>query len=380
MRFSLASPYEAAVLLAVLLTPLHVSAGIRCDLIRVDDVNFDLSKLGGPHSVVTSQWHPPTYTNTSYTLDICKPLKRKGNVEKGDECPNGTQVCAIQRRVKPNDDHTDILEVIPIAGELKDHGGGSLDAKFERLKSSDSNTDSGKEGLRIILNGGKYPLNEKTKRMQKAVIEFICDKEKTGLEGETVPEDLYEATKRKLRAREDAKEGDDKKEGDKKDDEKKDDGKEGDGKEGDGDGNTDDGTERQITKPDSALLWNSYGKADKDDVDVLRLTWHTKYACEDAYKNPDNDGDKGGDADKPKEDVSSGWGFFTWFILIAFLAIAAYLIFGSWLNYNRYGARGWDLLPHGDTIRDIPYILKDLARSLLNTVQGSGTRGGYSAL
>lgn len=63
-----------------------------------------------------------------------------------------------------------------------------------------------------------------------------------------------------------------------------------------------------------------------------------------------------------------------------FMVIAAYLIFGSWLNYTRYGARGWDLVPHGDTIRDVPYLMKDLLRSVLNSVQGSGTRGGYSAV
>ena len=75
---------------------------------------------------------------------------------------------------------------------------------------------------------------------------------------------------------------------------------------------------------------------------------------------------------------------FCWAPLIfqrsAFLAIAAYLIFGSWLNYTRYGARGWDLVPHGDTIRDVPYLLKDWTRSVLNTVQGTGSRGGYSAV
>lgn len=63
-----------------------------------------------------------------------------------------------------------------------------------------------------------------------------------------------------------------------------------------------------------------------------------------------------------------------------FLAIAAYLIFGSWLNYNRYGARGWDLLPHGDTIRDIPYFAKDIARKVMGSVQGGGSRGGYAAV
>ena len=67
-------------------------------------------------------------------------------------------------------------------------------------------------------------------------------------------------------------------------------------------------------------------------------------------------------------------------ICSVFLAAAAYLIFGSWLNYNRYGARGWDLLPHGDTIRDVPYILQDWGRKVVDTVQGGGSRGGYSAV
>lgn len=64
----------------------------------------------------------------------------------------------------------------------------------------------------------------------------------------------------------------------------------------------------------------------------------------------------------------------------AFMSIATYLIFGSWLNYNRYGARGWDLLPHGDTIRDVPYLIKDWSRRVFNTVQDSGSRGGYAAV
>lgn len=63
-----------------------------------------------------------------------------------------------------------------------------------------------------------------------------------------------------------------------------------------------------------------------------------------------------------------------------FLAVAAYLIFGSWLNYNRYSARGWDLVPHSETLRDIPYIFKDWMRRVVNTLQGGGSRGGYSAV
>lgn len=42
-------------------------------------------------------------------------------------------------------------------------------------------SDVNKEGVRVELHGGVYPpLGEK----QKAVVEFICDKDKTGLEGQ----------------------------------------------------------------------------------------------------------------------------------------------------------------------------------------------------
>lgn len=63
-----------------------------------------------------------------------------------------------------------------------------------------------------------------------------------------------------------------------------------------------------------------------------------------------------------------------------FMGIAAYLIFGSWLNYNRYSARGWDVLPHSDTIQDLPYLFRDWMRRVINTIQGGGSRGGYSAV
>lgn len=63
-----------------------------------------------------------------------------------------------------------------------------------------------------------------------------------------------------------------------------------------------------------------------------------------------------------------------------FLLIASYLIFGSWLNYSRHGARGWDLLPHGDTIRDVPYLFKEWARNVISMVRGGGNRGGYNTV
>ncbi len=96
MKPSSVSPLPAAampdllVLLLLLAAPLRASAMLRCDHIQADGQKFDLSKLKGPHSVVTIEKTPDITWNSTYTLDLCGPLKRKGDVKKGDECPNGT--------------------------------------------------------------------------------------------------------------------------------------------------------------------------------------------------------------------------------------------------------------------------------------------------
>lgn len=338
------------VLLTALLGASSASAMLDCNKIVASEHTFDLSKLGGPHSVVTSRLEPITglHHNRTYTLDVCGNLKKSGDAKPNEECPNGTRVCAIKRVIGDKSDQ--ITEVIPIAGSLENHGGTAFDYDVTRLKTSDSNSDSKKEGLRLVLKGGRYENRE-----QRAVIEFLCNRNHTGLEGEWEAEDKYESGSK--RKRED-------KDGDKKD-----------GDDSDKDKGGDDGSheevEHQLKKDGASLIWESYG-AEKE-ADILRLTWHTKYACE--KRDDDNDVE---DPEAPPR--SGGWGFFTWLFIIGFLGTAAYLIFGSWLNYNRYGARGWDLLPHGDSIRDVPYLLKDWVRRVLNTVQGAGSRGGYSAV
>lgn len=225
----------------------------------------------------------------------------------------------------PEQKHVEVENVIPVAGNFDSSTGKSLDPKVTRLKEQDVNAD----GLQIEFNGGYY-----NKRKQRAVIQLQCDKERTGNE------------ERRKRKRDDK--------------------------------------EEEEEPSTSSLTFVSYGPVEgKEQMDVVRFNWRTKYACEDYA-----------DSDEAKK---TGWGLFTWFILMynlplplvdvhtdrcdsAFLGIAAYLIFGSWLNYNRYGARGWDLLPHGDTIRDIPYLFKDFSRKVVETVSGGGSRGGYSAV
>jgi hypothetical protein len=316
------------------LGPLSVSGAspLRCGELEVEGHKFDFSALKGPHTVTTSEFHPPTYSNTTYTLDLCAYLKRKDDVKKGDACPSSTRgesfppgadpslrtdvtlshmafctdlnvpflrrtVCAIKHLVDPRKDPKDgdsVEAVIPIAGDLADHGGKAFDFNATRLKSSDSAAESKREGVRIVLKGGVYEGRE-----QKAVVDMVCDKERTGTEGEWDSEDKYDP------------EGEKEKEKERRDEEKM---EEGDKKEGEGDkdggggnkgGKADDEvgwTERQLKKENAALVWEGYTR--QESSDTLQLTWYTKYACETSAPEV-----------KP-DDPSSHWGFFTWMVIL----------------------------------------------------------------
>ncbi|KAH7071595.1 autophagy-related protein 27 [Paraphoma chrysanthemicola] len=312
-----------------------------CKDVMADRQHFDLSKLAGPHVVHWKEEDPAHDMRYKYnfTLDICDKLKWHKGGSLATECHHGARVCGLREDINLAVDRNATITPIDIAGTFTSLSGRVIDAKFELLRNPKSNSDSGREGVRAFLNGGRHPFT-KDGLNQRAIIEFVCDKEKTGLEGD-----------------------------------EKDDGEREDGDKDDGD---DDKKEEKLRRRDDAgkgkcedtensLRFCGYQQEDegKDKkVQTLRLEWKTKYACEDA----------------PSVDGGSHWGFFGWFFIILFLAIATYLIFGSWLNYNRYGARGWDLLPHGDAIRDIPYIAKDFARKVAGTVQGGGSRGGYAAV
>ncbi|KAK3168705.1 hypothetical protein OEA41_005153 [Lepraria neglecta] len=297
--------------LFLLLPSLATAISLDCSDIRVDRTPFNLKPLDGPHNIYKVKEHPNSITNTTFTINICRPLEKNKGVPKDEDCPNGSRVCAIERLQNTVENVTTIIRTIPIAGEYGHSGfGGNLDPKWTRMKSSESSADREREGIRLQIGGGRYDGKD-----QKAIVEFLCDAKK---ENNTSTAENEE----------------DHKYGNAVDDEH--------------------GGTIEI------LSWN-----DEDDAKVLRLEWNTRFACEDA-----KDGDSS----------SGGWGFFTWFILIVFMGVAAYLIFGSWLNYNRYSARGWDLVPHSETIRDIPYMFRDWVRSVINTIQGGGSRGGYSAV
>ncbi|GIK04804.1 hypothetical protein Aspvir_008899 [Aspergillus viridinutans] len=320
---------------SALLTGLASASGFDCHNIIAEGNKYDLKGLHGVHTIYHVDKTEDYIVNTTYVLDICKALG-KASIRGDLKCGTSKNVCGFQYKYT-DDGLEEISHAFPIAG-LDPLGHGSKDPEVTRLKGD------GQEGLLLKLAGGQYVDKDKKKKDARAVIEFQCDPDRSGLEGLASVEDgssEEEETRRRLVVRED--EGDEDKD---KDKEKTD---------------PNDGSD-----PSRSLQFESFGPADDDSYE-LKLKWRTRYACDNYARDRKGDG-------------SSHWGFFTWLIIIFFLCAAAYIIFGSWLNYNRYGARGWDLLPHGDTLRDIPYIFQDWLRRVINTLQGSGSRGGYSAV
>lgn len=277
MRFS-SNDVTTLSLLSLLLPSIVAAISIDCGNIRVEQKSFNIEQLEGPHSLYKVLEHPNNIKNTTFTFDICRPLKKTKGVPKDEDCPNGSrgklnlhaiviaehllhctllfmtnttirEVCAIERLTNKVENITTITDTIPIAGEFAQSIGGPLDPVWARLKGSESSADRAKEGIRLTMNGGKYD-----GKNQKAIVEFLCNAKS-------------EERKRDITA---AAEEDDQ-DGEQADDEH--------------------GGKLKL------LSWEV-----EEDTKVLRLEWNTKYACE--------------DAEEGNGSSSGHWGFFTWFILM----------------------------------------------------------------
>ena len=156
---------------------------------------------------------------------------------------------------KEDDTQDTISNAFPIAGELQDHGGHAIDAKWYRLSTSKLDTDAGKEGVRLEINGGVKKVEGKKDRKQKAFVEFICDHDLEGDEHLWTPEDEYE--------------GEDPEKG---------------------------------SPGEPSLKFIDYDTKGEDE-DVLYLLWKTRHACEATKREED-------------EAKKNHWGFFTWFIIM----------------------------------------------------------------
>jgi hypothetical protein len=256
-----------SIISSLILLPLLASAlTFDCANIRTKGRHYDFSKLSGSHSLTTIEETPPTIKTTTYTIDICNRLKI-GNDNPLERCHGGARgkciprcgyfnysnqpllaVCSITTSYNTVDNTTQVDKVIDIAGEYHTSAGRNMDATPEPLD----------QGIRLVLNGGRYPWEKG--RKQRAVIDFICDSDRTGLEGLNGKGDSK--GKRERRSDDEDEKGDEK-----------------------------------------SLRFESYGPSeDNADVDELKLVWLTQYACKDNKEDGGKDG--------------SHWGFFTWFIVM----------------------------------------------------------------
>lgn len=169
-------------------------------------------------------------------------------------------VCGFQTIVSHDPDLDTVYRAFPIVG-LDHMGSGSKDPEITRLKK----IDSSREGLLVKLAGGEYKDKEaKKKKPARAVIEFKCDYDRTGLEGL-----------------------------EKRDDRRR-----------DVDTSTVLRTSNKNKDSSRSLQYVSFGKSD-DESYVLKLDWKTRYACDNYVREHEDD-----------ESSDNHWGFFTWLIIM----------------------------------------------------------------
>jgi hypothetical protein len=85
------SPVDAA-MLSTFIFPFLASANtLNCEHARADGISWDFKSLEGPKSALHSVENSASWTNTTYTIDLCVPLKRKSDVPDDQKCPGGTQ-------------------------------------------------------------------------------------------------------------------------------------------------------------------------------------------------------------------------------------------------------------------------------------------------
>ncbi|KZT58913.1 hypothetical protein CALCODRAFT_431824 [Calocera cornea HHB12733] len=111
---------------------------------------------------------------------------------------------------------------------------------------------------------------------------------------------------------------------------------------------------------------------------VLYLEWSSKAGC--AQKGAVEPPTDGGDSDNGGGGSRRGGSGVGWFFLTLFILIIAYFGLGAYYNYTQYGASGWDLLPHRDFWRDVPYLVRDITSHLCSAIRPGGSRGGYTSV
>jgi hypothetical protein len=70
---------------------IHASPSFDCSKVVAQKIRWDLKELGGDRSVHWVRDEEPVTKNTTFTIDICKPIGIKKGIAKADQCPGGTR-------------------------------------------------------------------------------------------------------------------------------------------------------------------------------------------------------------------------------------------------------------------------------------------------
>lgn len=123
------------------------------------------------------------------------------------------------------------------------------------------------------------------------------------------------------------------------------------------------------------------------DGKQLKIETRSPFACPQPRRdgdNDDNNDNRGGDKNRDQPGSTGGGVSFgsiiKWMFIIGILLLVFVFAARAFIDYRRYGVTGLDLLPQSDTIRDLPYLVRDFFRKIANTFAGGPSRGGYSAV
>ncbi|KAL0955933.1 hypothetical protein HGRIS_002121 [Hohenbuehelia grisea] len=133
----------------------------------IGSFKYDLTSLGGQHSVARERSQPPSTWVDTVTFDLCDKLKKQDDVPEVDQCPDGTQVC-LTKTNKKSGEADRITSVIPIAQV------SSLNPQLATL-------DSPTKGILVQLHGPEYPHpTNTTPAAQIFKLTVLCDPDRTG--------------------------------------------------------------------------------------------------------------------------------------------------------------------------------------------------------
>ncbi|KAI0093105.1 autophagy-related protein 27 [Irpex rosettiformis] len=144
LRYSLSVPRYLTLCVVLLFTAQQTSAQDIFDChMTIGDKKFDLTTLGGEHTVSRERNTPPTKFKDSVTFNLCEDLKKVDGVSDKEQCPSETRACLTKTNLKENESDR-ITAVIQLARPDLE----SL--KYEALPSP-------RKGVSLSWKGPSYP-------------------------------------------------------------------------------------------------------------------------------------------------------------------------------------------------------------------------------